>query len=83
MFIFGETKSSIPILTHMIPRFSWLPKLETILIEDREAEPQDCGEPAIITMGGVTANAMYDAVGVRLYQLPLSPERVKEGLRSL
>jgi nicotinate dehydrogenase subunit B len=69
--------------TYEIPRFSWFPKLETIIIEDREAEPQGCGEPAIITMGGVVANAIYDAVGLRLYELPLSSERLKEGLRSL
>jgi nicotinate dehydrogenase subunit B len=31
-------------------------------------------------MGGVIANAVFDAVGVRLFQLPMTPERVKEAL---
>lgn len=66
--------------TYEIPRFSWLPQIETVLIEDREAAPQGGGEPAIICMGAVVANAIYDAVGARVFQLPLSPERIKQAL---
>ena len=69
--------------TYEIPRFSWLPKIETVLIDDNGAAPQGGGEPAIITVGGVIANAIYDAIGVRLFQLPLSPERIKEALKKL
>jgi nicotinate dehydrogenase subunit B len=64
--------------TYEIPRFSWLRKIETILIEDKEAAPQGGGEPAIICMGGVIANAIYDAIGVRIFQLPMNPERIKQ-----
>jgi nicotinate dehydrogenase subunit B len=64
--------------TYEIPRFSWLPKIETVLIEDRGAPPQGGGEPPIICMGGVIANAIYDAIGVRIFQLPMSPERIKQ-----
>jgi len=64
--------------TYEIPRFSWLPKIETVLIDGREAAPQGGGEPAIICMGGVIANAIYDAIGVRIFQLPMSPERIKQ-----
>jgi CO/xanthine dehydrogenase Mo-binding subunit len=31
-------------------------------------------------MGAVIANAIYDAVGVRLFQLPMTPKRIKEAL---
>jgi CO/xanthine dehydrogenase Mo-binding subunit len=31
-------------------------------------------------MGGVIANAIFDATGARLFQLPMTPERVKEGI---
>jgi nicotinate dehydrogenase subunit B len=68
--------------TYEIPRFSWLPQIETVLIEDREAAPQGGGEPPIICMGGVIANAIYDAIGVRIFQLPMSPERIKQALSS-
>jgi len=66
--------------SYEIPRFSWLPKIETVLIEDRNAAPQGGGEPAIIAMGGVLANAIFDAVGARVCQLPMTSERIKQAL---
>ena len=38
--------------------------------------PQGCGEPAITTVGAALANAIFDAVGARLYMLPMTPERI-------
>jgi len=67
--------------TYEIPRFSWLPEIETVIIDNKNADPQGGGEPAIITMGGVIANAIYDAVGGRVFQLPMTPERVKEAMK--
>jgi hypothetical protein len=42
--------------------------------------PQGCGEPAITPMGAVIANAVYDAIGVRLYELPMTPARIKKAM---
>jgi nicotinate dehydrogenase subunit B len=67
--------------TYEIPRFSWLPKIETILIDNRESPAQGGGEPAIICMGAVIANAIYDAIGARLFQLPMTPQRIKEAMK--
>jgi isoquinoline 1-oxidoreductase len=67
--------------TYQIPRFSWLPKIETIIVEDSNAPAQGGGEPAIITTGAVVANAVYSATGVRLFQLPMTPDRVLEALK--
>jgi CO/xanthine dehydrogenase Mo-binding subunit len=64
-----------------IPRFSWVPKIDTIIMDNKDADPQGGGEPAIVIMGAVIANAIYDSVGARLMQLPMNPERVKEALR--
>jgi nicotinate dehydrogenase subunit B len=66
--------------TYEIPRFSWLPQIETVLIDDKEAAPQGGGEPPIICMGGVIANAIYDAIGARIFQLPMNPERIAQAL---
>jgi len=63
--------------SYEIPRFSWLPKIETYIIDNKNEPAQGGGEPAIIVMGAVVANAIYDAVGARLYQQPMIPERVK------
>ena len=66
--------------TYRLPRFSWLPKIETVLIENPDTPASGCGEPAIVTMGAVVANAIHDAVGARLFDLPMTPERVKAAL---
>jgi len=62
--------------TYEIPRFSWLPKIETVLINNPGMPPQGCGEPAITAMGAVIANAVYDAIGARLFVLPMTPPRI-------
>lgn len=66
--------------TYDIPRFSWLPKIETMILEKVNEPPQGGGEPAIITVGAAIANAIYDAAGIRLNQLPITPERIKAAL---
>jgi len=62
--------------SYELPRFSWLPKIETILIDNPGTAPLGGGEPPIITVGAVVANAIYDAVGARVLQLPMTPERI-------
>jgi CO/xanthine dehydrogenase Mo-binding subunit len=69
--------------TYEIPRFSWLPKIETVLVDNPEMAPQGCGEPAITSMGAVIANAVYDAVGIRMYTLPMTPARIREELQKI
>ena len=67
--------------TYELPRFSWLPKIETVIIDNQEADPQGGGEPAIILMGAIVANAIYDATGARIYHMPMTPARVLEALK--
>lgn len=66
--------------TYEIPRFSWLPAIGVVLIDNPEVEAKGCGEPPIVTMGAVVANAIFDATGKRLFELPMTPERVKAAL---
>jgi CO/xanthine dehydrogenase Mo-binding subunit len=66
-----------------LPRFSWLPEIETILVKNDELSPQGGGEPAIICVGAVIANAIFDATGARLLQMPMTPERVKKAIQGL
>jgi CO/xanthine dehydrogenase Mo-binding subunit len=66
--------------TYELPRFSWVPKIETVLIEASDQPARGGGEPAIICMGAVIANAIHDATGARLFQLPMTPERIKQAL---
>jgi isoquinoline 1-oxidoreductase len=66
--------------SYELPRFSWVPKIESVTIEADESPSRGCGEPPIICMGGVLANAVYDATGARLFQIPMTQERVRQAL---
>ncbi len=66
--------------SYKIPRLSWVPKIETVLVENFEIDPSGCGEPPIVGMGALIANALFDASGIRIQQLPLTPERIKAKL---
>jgi isoquinoline 1-oxidoreductase len=66
--------------TYQIPRFSQIPDIQTVLIENATTPAQGGGEPAIVVMGAVLANAIHDGLGVQMLQLPMTPERVKKAL---
>jgi CO/xanthine dehydrogenase Mo-binding subunit len=67
--------------TYRLPRFSWMPRVDTVLVANDALTPQGGGEPAIVNMGAVVANAIYDATGARMVRLPMTPERVLEAIR--
>jgi len=62
--------------SYYITHFSDAPPIDVALIDNPELPPQGCGEPAITTVGAALANAIFDAVGARLYTLPMTPERI-------
>jgi isoquinoline 1-oxidoreductase len=66
--------------TYELPRFSGMPELDTVLVKNDELTPQGGGEPALVPVGAVVANAVCDATGARLFRMPMTPERVKEAL---
>ncbi len=68
--------------TYAFTRFSWVPKIEVTLLRNDEPGTQGGGEPGIITMGAVIANAIFDATGGRVYYLPMTPERVLAAIRT-
>ena len=63
-----------------LPRFSWVPRIATVLVKNDELAPQGGGEPAITTTGAVLANAVFDATGARLWRLPMTAERVRQAV---
>ena len=66
--------------SYELPRFSSLPKLETVIIDAPEVPAQGGGEPAIVPVGAAIANAIFDGSGARLFRMPMTPERVQEAL---
>ena len=48
--------------------------------EDRREAVIGVGEPAIIPSVGALANAVYNACGVRVRELPITPDKILMGL---
>ena len=69
--------------TYEVPRFSGMPEIETVLVKNDELTPQGGGEPAIVPVGAVVANAIFDATGARLFEMPMTAERVKEAVAAV
>jgi nicotinate dehydrogenase subunit B len=69
--------------SYEIPRFSWLPKIDCVILDRKDKPPKGGGEPAIVAISAVVANAIYDATGARLYRTPMTPERVLEAIRKV
>ncbi len=67
--------TSYPILT-----FSETPPVEVVLINRPGAPFLGTGEASQGPTSAALANAVFDATGVRFRRLPLTPERVKQGL---
>jgi len=65
---------------YQISRFSTLPKIEIVLVDNPQTAALGGGEPPIIAMGAALANAIYDATGARLLELPMTPQRLKAAL---
>jgi CO/xanthine dehydrogenase Mo-binding subunit len=67
--------------SYPIIRFRDVPDVDIVLINQREMQPMGGGEASSIATAAAIANAVFDAVGVRLRQAPFTPERVLRALR--
>jgi CO/xanthine dehydrogenase Mo-binding subunit len=63
-------------------RFQDVPEIEVVLIDRPELGFLGAGEAAIIPVPAAIANAVFDATGARVRDIPLTPERVLEALRN-
>ena len=66
--------------SYRITRFSDVPPIDITLVDNPDLPPQGCGEPAITTVGAALANAISDAIGARVYTLPMTPKRILEAM---
>lgn len=69
-----------------IPCIKDIPELKTLLVEDPVGSgpfaAKQIGENGILTTAAAIANALDDAVGVRVFDLPLTAEKIYFALRS-
>jgi xanthine dehydrogenase YagR molybdenum-binding subunit len=73
---------------YKIPTTMDTPEIEVIVVSD--ADPlvsstgvKGVGEPPIIPTAGAIANAIYNAIGVRIKSLPITPDKVLIALRNV
>jgi CO/xanthine dehydrogenase Mo-binding subunit len=67
---------------HSLPLGIEMPKIECVLMNRPDDEATGAGETSITVMAAAIGNAIFDATGVRLRQIPLTAERVKEALNA-
>jgi CO/xanthine dehydrogenase Mo-binding subunit len=69
---------------YKLPTIADVPLIETVLVEQPSVHGphgvKGVGEPSVIPGGAAIANAVHDAVGVRVQQLPITAERVLDKL---
>ena len=69
-------------VSHPIITFADIPQIDIVLINRPEMGPLGGGEPSISPVPGAIANAIFDATGVRLREIPLTRQRVLAGLQA-
>jgi CO/xanthine dehydrogenase Mo-binding subunit len=58
-----------------------VPRIEPVILDSPDLPAQGGGEPAIVVMGALVANAIFDATGARLFELPMTPARVLAAMK--
>ncbi len=78
---FNESRvTSVDWDSYPILKFSEVPEVDVVLINRPDQPAVGAGEPSQITTAAAVANAIFDAVGVRLRQIPFTPERIRAAL---
>ena len=84
--VFRRGLHKIPsMLDYKSPTFLETPDIETILIETNDPEgpygAKEAGQGPLLPVIPAVANAVYDAVGVRIDEIPISPEKIFKALQ--
>ena len=84
--VFRRGLHKIPsMLDYKSPTFLETPDIETILVETDEPEgpygAKEAGQGPLLPVMPAVANAIYDAVGVRVDEVPIHPEKVLKALQ--
>ena len=70
---------------YLIPTAMDMPRVQSIILESRSGlgpfGAKGIGEPALTPVAPAIANAVADAIGRRIFELPITPERIVMALR--
>lgn len=62
---------------YRVPRFSDIPRLETVLLDRKDLPSAGAGECPIVALAPAISNAIFAATGIRLRSLPMVPNGLK------
>ncbi len=62
---------------YRVPRFSDVPRIETVILDRRDLASAGAGETPIVGLAPAVGNAIFAATGTRLRSLPLVPEGLR------
>jgi CO/xanthine dehydrogenase Mo-binding subunit len=65
---------------HSLPVGFALPAFEIVLLDQPDVEACGSGETSITVVAAAIGNAVFDATGVRLREIPFTPERVRAAI---
>ncbi len=72
-------------LDYKIPNIGDMPEIKAICVESVGTNgpfgAKGIGEPGLVPTAPAIANAVFDAIGVRFHELPITRERVLEALK--
>jgi xanthine dehydrogenase molybdenum-binding subunit len=72
---------------YKVPNIQDIPPLRTTLVHSHEGaspfQSKEIGESAISQVAPAIANAIYDAVGVRIKELPITAEKIYRALKEM
>ena len=66
--------------SYRVITFRNVPVVDIVLLNHPEKPASGAGEPAIVPIPAAIGNAIFDAVGVRLREIPFTPERILRAL---
>ena len=78
--------STLSLGDYKLPNIKDIPPLKTVLVQDQVGpvpfQGKSIGESSITPITAAIANALYDAVGVRICDLPITAEKVYRALQA-
>lgn len=85
---FRKGRHKLPsLLDYKLPTTLDTPEIETILIEEADPEgpfgAKEAGQGPLNPVIPAIANAVYDAVGVRIDETPITPDKILQALKAI
>ena len=78
----AEGVTSLDWGTYPILKFSDVPQIDIVLINRPDVAPLGAGELATVPVPAAIASAIFDAIGIKLREVPFTPKRVLAAIQN-